>query len=401
MDSPVVFILISMIFTSATLAIIFFLAWKNLGEKRYALTWATGFSIATVQWFLNLNSGWFTNFEVYWLVVNALALTMITLSLRGHCQRTDCGSLPNNLWPYTGAVYFVIVWATIVEPHVGLRTMLVPATGAVTLFLSALIIVRHREKTRPAEWAAAASVVLFGISQGIAAGMAIMQGPAGDETFRALYLNFNFITLPAGYLATSMFVILMVASDISEEMKEVAIRDSLTGLLNRRGLAEHGAVAYASARRANRPISVVVADIDRFKFINDDFGHAVGDNALCHFAELLGHRRREEDILARLGGEEFVVVLPGVDTSTAIEIGEQLRKLIEASPMETEQGGLVMTSSFGVATLNAKDACLTDIIIRADRALYRSKRAGRNQIDLESSQMMLAEDGSLQPVSGT
>ena len=195
-----------------------------------------------------------------------------------------------------------------------------------------------------------------------------------------------------------MFVIFMLASDISEDMKEIAVRDQLTGLLNRRGFTEQGAQAYATARRANRTVSVIMTDIDRFKFINDEHGHAAGDDALCHFARILSAGRRAEDILARVGGEEFALVLPGTDLEAATNIADDLRDLIDTSPIRVEGHAMPMTASFGVATISQKDTCLTDIVVRADRALYRSKRAGRNRVDLESSQIMRAPDGTFKPI---
>ena len=399
MDSQVFYILVSMVFTSAALGIIFYLAWRNLGRKSYALTWAFAFSAAAIQWVVYLGAGLFTNPQVHWLLVSLLAIVLMTLILRGHCQRTGCDLLPQNLWPYSAALFFVVVWTTVIDPHAGLRTMLVPAAAAVSLVLSAWVIIQHRQQTRPAEWAAAISLVLFALSQFIAAGIAVVQGPNVEAGFQSLFMHYNLITLPTGYLATSMFVVFMVASDISEEMKEIAVRDQLTGLYNRRGLAEHGAQAYASAKRHDIPISIVMTDIDRFKYINDQFGHAAGDDALCHIAELLLQDRHDDDVLARVGGEEFVVVLPGVDMARAIDMADELRERIESSSLDVEGEELLMTSSFGVATLTGKDTCLNDIIVRADRALYRSKRAGRNQVDLESSQMMISEDGSLQPIS--
>ena len=400
MTSQVYYIIVAMMLASATLSVIFFIAWKTMGEKKYALSWSVGFLAAAFQWFFNLQPNWFPSHETYWLAVNAFALVLITLGIRGHCQRTRCAFLPDNLWPYAGLVYFGIFWTTVVEPHVGIRTAIVPGVAAGTLFLSALMIIRHREKSRPAEWAAATSMVLFGVSQGIAAGMAAMQGPGGDIAYQSLYLNFNFMTLPAGYMATGMFVIFMLASDISIDMKEIAICDQLTGVLNRRGLGEQGAQAYANARRTGRPVSVVMTDIDRFKTINDDFGHACGDDALVHFSTLLIDGRRAEDILARVGGEEFALILPGTPLDRAIEIADKLRARIEAEEISVNGMPLKMTASFGVAALSDKDSCLSDTIVRADRALYRSKRAGRNQVDLESSQMMMAKDGTLKPIVG-
>jgi diguanylate cyclase (GGDEF)-like protein len=292
-----------------------------------------------------------------------------------------------------------VFWTTVIESNVGVRTALLPGAACVTLFLSALMIIRHREESRPAEWAAAASMVLFGLAQGIATGMALMQGPGGDSAYLALYQHFNFMILPAGYMATGMFVIFMLASDISIDMKEIAIRDQLTGVLNRRGLGEQGAQAYASARRTGRPVSVVMTDIDRFKNINDDFGHASGDEALVHFSTLLIEGRRAEDIVARVGGEEFALVLPGTSIERALEIADRLRAKIEADEVNVDGTPLNMTASFGVASISGRDTCLSDTIIRADRALYRSKRAGRNQVDLDSSQKMLAKDGTLKPIA--
>lgn len=401
MTSPVSYILVALMFTSAMISATFFIAWKTLGEKPYALSWSIGFLAATLQWMFNIAASIFPSPETHWLTVNALALVLITLGLRGHCQRTDCQSLPENLWPFAAIVYAVVVWTTVIDKHVGINMAIVPGVAAITLFLSALMILRHRSKPRPAELAAAITIVIFGLAQMTASGMALLQGPLGEESYRTLYIHFNFLTMPAGYAGMAMFIIFMLASDLSEEMKEVAIQDQLTDVLNRRGFGEHAARAYATARRNEKPVSVVMSDIDRFKTINDDFGHAAGDFALVHFANILKVERRADDIVARMGGEEFALVLPGTTLEDAIQIADDLCARIEASPFEIEGEFIPMTASFGVACISNKDTCLSDIVVRADRALYRSKRDGRNRVDLESSQVLRAPDGSLKPVSAT
>ena len=399
MDSPVYYIIVALMIASFTLSIIFFMAWKTLGKRPYALSWSVGFFAAAMQWFFNLHPGWFSTQEIFWITVNAFALVLITLGIRGHCQRSECDRLPKTLWPYAGLIYAGVVWATVIDPHVGISMALVPASACITLFMSARMIVRHREVSRPAEWAAATSLVVFGISQGIAAGMALMQGAGGDAVYQSLYVHFNFLTLPAGYMAMGMFVVFMLASDISIEMKEIAIHDQLTGVLNRRGLGERGQTAYATSRRNDTPVSVVMTDIDRFKFINDEYGHSTGDAALVHFTDLLRESRRSDDIIARVGGEEFALILPGTGLESAMRIADELCSKVEASRFLVDGNELKMTASFGVATVSTKDGSLSDTTIRADRALYRSKRAGRNQVDLESSQLMLAADGTLKPVT--
>ena len=399
MTSPVAYILVASALNSAMLAVIFFLAWKNQGNRPYALTWSLAFLAATGQWSFNIFGSSIPGFESYWLTVNAFGLAVITLGLRGHCQRTNSQILPQNLWPYATAIYATIFWFTVVEQHVGLRTAILPTVGAISLFLSALMIMRHRDKPRPAEWAAAITMLLFGLSQLAAAYVALLLGPGGNDAYQALYVNINLLSLPAGYTGVAMFVIFMLASDLSEQMKEIAVRDQLTGLLNRRGFAEQTERAYATARRTDRPVSVIMTDIDHFKSVNDEFGHAAGDAALAHFAKILKVTRRTDDILARMGGEEFAIVLPGTVLEESIRIAEELCRLLEEAPMIVDGNAITMTASFGVATLSLNDTCLTDAIIRADRALYRSKRAGRNRVDLESSQIMRGNDGTLKPVS--
>lgn len=396
---PAFNILLAMTLTSAVISITFLLAWRTLGLARHTLSWALAFLAATVHWFTALNQGWFSDFSAYWLVASPSILLFATLWLRGHCTRSDCKILPRNLWPFTVVIYLWIVWTTLAYPHVAASAAIVPATVAVAMFMSAFIVIRHREKTRPAEYATAVSMVLFGLAQSVVCGLSLMQGADGDASYRAMSINILFATVPAGYTGLAVFVLFMVASDLSEEMKELAVRDQLTGLLNRRGFGEQSASAYATARRTSSGVSVVMTDIDRFKNINDDFGHAAGDLALCHFAGMLKAGRRGDDVLARIGGEEFALILPGTNLDDAIRVADELCERVEMTPFDIDARRLVMTASFGVATLSDKDTCLTDAIVRADKALYRSKRKGRNRVDLESSQKLRKSDQSLRPVS--
>lgn len=397
MQSQVIFILVALALSSAMLSVIFISTWKFHGKQPHALSWSLAFLAATAQWTGNIFASAFPNHQSYWLTVNALALVTLTFALRGHCQRTNCQQLPKNLWPYACAVYAAIVWCTVFSPHVGASTAIVPFIGGISMLLAARMILTHRNKTRPAEWGAAVTLTLFGLSQIVAGGFGWMQGAEGSDAYLALYLQFNFLTLPAGYIGTGMFVVFMMASDLSEEMKIMAVQDQLTGLLNRRGFNEAGAHAFATARRTDRPFSVIMTDIDRFKSINDDFGHAAGDEALRHFAQMLRQNRRAEDILARVGGEEFAIILPGTRVEESIHIAEELCSRLENSGLKIADTKLRITASFGVATISNSDESLSDIFERADTALYRSKRAGRNRVDLEASQR-LQIGGNLAPV---
>jgi len=380
------------------ISIIFYMAWKTLGEKPWALRWAMAFVASTIFWLAHLCSSHFPSYEAYWLTANAFGFAMITLALRGHCQRSECQFLPDNLWPISILIFTGVMWTTLVTPHAGLSAAILPVVSALSLLLSGAMIIRHREQTRSAEWASAITMIIFALGQFPAAVFIYGLGPNSDVVMPLMFSHPSILLVPAGYIGMAMFVIFMLASDLYEDMKEIAVRDQLTALFNRRGFGEQGAIAFANARRADQVVSVIAADIDHFKSVNDEFGHGIGDEALRHFAALLSENRRVEDIVARIGGEEFVLVLPGTDIREATSIADELCIRMATSPMVTDGRQIVMTSSFGVASIAEQDTCLTDLVIKADRALYRSKRAGRNRVDLESSQIMRTFDGSLETV---
>lgn len=353
------------------------------------------FVTAAVHWALILAQPAFPTFLSYSMAVNATAIVAITLGLKGHAQRTGTSWLPGQLWPFAAIVFAAFVFLLVGLQHKGASTALIPLFFGITLIMSCRMILVRQGATVLAEWMAASIIMIFAVTQLVVAWLALMQGAAGDQAYRDLYVHWSFLTLPAGYVSMAIVIILMLAADISAEMKELAIRDKLTGLLNRRGLSELAAQAYASAVRANRSITVIASDIDHFKAINDEHGHTVGDLALVQYAQLLTAHRRVEDIVARMGGEEFLIVLPGISLEKGLSVADELCTRMAATPLQASAGGVAMTASFGVASMSDRDTCLTDVIVRADEALYRSKRGGRNRVDLDSSQYMRAMDGSL------
>ena len=398
MTSPYFYIIFSLSISSAALSLIFFIAWRNFGRQPHALTWSLAFLAGSLQWGSALAAGMFPTTEMYLLTKSALTISLVTLGLHGHCQRTEFELFTGKLFPAAIAVFMVVAWFTVVDPHFGFRVAAMPAYAAITLFLSAYMILQYREKPRASEWVTAVFIALFGLSRAVVAVLAATQGAIRQPEIMERFEHITYLTLPAGYMGMSMFIILMMASDISAKMKSLAVRDQLTGLLNRRGFVEYGERAFSAAKRNGSPLSVILTDIDRFKFINDKYGHAAGDNALVHFSGMVAANRRNEDTVARIGGEEFALLLPGTDLASALAIADQLCHAIGSTPLNMTGVGLPMTSSFGVATMSDRDSSLDDMVRRADRAMYRSKRAGRNQVDIDSSQLMLSKDGQLGPL---
>jgi diguanylate cyclase (GGDEF)-like protein len=163
--------------------------------------------------------------------------------------------------------------------------------------------------------------------------------------------------------------------------KSMASLDSLTGVSNRRGLEHFLDAAMQRARATRKPLSVLAVDIDRFKLINDAHGHAAGDRTLVRIAHACRALLREGDLIARIGGEEFLVVLPDSGLAEAAEIAERLRVCIEDLPAaDAPRDGCAATISVGMAEMTAADMGLEDLQKRADEALYRAKAEGRNRV---------------------
>lgn len=166
------------------------------------------------------------------------------------------------------------------------------------------------------------------------------------------------------------------------QLIELATRDSLTGLANRRNLLDRAEQEITRAKRSGQPISMILADIDHFKRINDTLGHEVGDRVIVHAAAQLLKACREQDIVARWGGEEFLLVLPETAIHEAGVLAERIRAALVGGTMEHAGQPVPFTLSFGIATMAAGES-ISDAIARTDRALYRSKAQGRDRVSLE------------------
>jgi len=156
--------------------------------------------------------------------------------------------------------------------------------------------------------------------------------------------------------------------------------DELTGLANRRAFMEAGRSALERARRYERPLSVILFDIDHFKQVNDRHGHAAGDEALRCVAVILRGTARASDTAGRLGGEEFAVLLPETARPEAVKLAERLRRDLAAIEFELDGTSIRFTCSFGVAQREAGTASIDELLKAADVALYEAKDGGRNRV---------------------
>lgn len=170
--------------------------------------------------------------------------------------------------------------------------------------------------------------------------------------------------------------------ELRGRLHEDSIRDPLTKLYNRRFMNESLHRELLRARRADSPLSLIILDLDRFKSINDEYGHDVGDDVLVTVAQSLSRAVREEDYMYRYGGEEFVIVLPGANLDIARERAQEACRKVRALRIDTEKGTLQITISAGVATFPEHGNTQEELIVQADKALYLAKQSGRDRIQL-------------------
>jgi diguanylate cyclase (GGDEF)-like protein len=197
-------------------------------------------------------------------------------------------------------------------------------------------------------------------------------------------------------LALHATLVSLVVGRLLAELRHKARHDSLTGLLNRRAIEEAIGAQMQRGRRTGEPHSLLMLDLDHFKSINDRFGHAAGDLVLQHVATMLQANVRNIDQVARVGGEEFLVLMPGASMDTARPAAERLREQLAVHSAQFEGVDVSISVSIGIAQWADQSEELTRLLIRADAALYHAKAQGRNRVFASGSDNMADEssDGS-------
>jgi diguanylate cyclase (GGDEF)-like protein len=170
----------------------------------------------------------------------------------------------------------------------------------------------------------------------------------------------------------------LMMRDLNQALKEASTTDVLTGIGNRRMLLERLKSEAARAERVNRPLTIAIADIDRFKAVNDTYGHEAGDKVLTEVARTIAANMREYDSCGRWGGEEFLAIMPEITAAEGAVIIERVRQAICAINFSVGGQSVSLTASFGIAQYRP-GMSIFDTISRADNALYEAKRAGRNR----------------------
>jgi diguanylate cyclase (GGDEF)-like protein len=215
-----------------------------------------------------------------------------------------------------------------------------------------------------------------------------MQANTYSESHQELFLQIAdqlAMTLEKGRIYQELLEITEELREARDALETAATRDSLTGLWNRRSILELLKRDMARAQREEKPLSLVMIDVDHFKSINDRIGHPAGDKVLTEVTRRVESTLRSAEILGRIGGEEFLIILYPADRQTALEVMERARRACEAGPVIVDSGEFDVTISLGAAVVDDFEGVDLPVILKAaDHALYSAKEGGRNRSEIET-----------------
>jgi diguanylate cyclase (GGDEF)-like protein len=363
-----------------TLAVPFVLLWFNRRERFYLFMIAAGFFAAALGFVLQcftLPIGLPATkvLSVCSFMLGSLAMSGSVISRYGRpIPWTRFGVLA-----LSGLASFT--WFMFVQPDLTARVLSMNfALGGICLVVAAEM--RSLPGKGPVERMLLVLALLSGINF-IVRPLALASLEGAYESYDTFYRSLYWTTALFSHAVFSLLIALTLltaeALDIIRTLRSETLTDPLSGLLNRRGFDSRAILLIDECEASGLPISLVVADLDRFKALNDQHGHAAGDRVIANFGARLRQVAGDHAIAGRLGGEEFSVLLPAVDAAAARLFAEGVRTLLSASAIDGLPPDLRVTGSFGVAS-RAEGEILEDLTRRADEALYLAKRAGRDNV---------------------
>jgi diguanylate cyclase (GGDEF)-like protein len=388
-------LLAMVVFTPAVAGCLLLLSWLQHPRQLALGVWGSGFLTASVAATLVVvGRGVIPNF---WSIIVGNALFAVAYGIIWSGARAFEGksvSIPK-------ALIGVPVWlvACSISPIFArpeLRASVMAAIGVCYTLLAVLELWRGRGD---AAWRYPIMVLLLGHAAAIPiripiAGAWKHPDPADVDLVTFMIFEGAFVSICGAYLLGGI-----VKDRIALSFRRASLTDPLTGVTNRRGFFEIGERLLARASYGNAPVALAMFDLDRFKTVNDQFGHAKGDEVLIAFCHLASAQLRPNDLFARIGGEEFVAVLPNTTAQDALRLAERVRSAIEGASHTVEDHLVRMTVSVGVASPTEGTTALDVLVSAADNALYRAKAAGRNRVELNSCELERASRGHSDAVS--
>ncbi|TZG28777.1 GGDEF domain-containing protein [Sphingomonas montanisoli] len=370
------FILTILLMVNVLVATALLLAARSLGQPLVARLLAAAFCCNVVMYIVDvLYLALFRDSVALLCLLNALGTLGTMFAAAG--MRVRVG-LPPKIWIYAAVQVLTLaltLYFSLVDPNKGARGAIVPLLASSMIVWGTAAMWRPGRKLLLGERPMIVTSLLMVTTETIGGVALFLRGREPDAFLENVYMFVVFIGLPAMTVALGMFALYLLASDLADRLRRTAETDSLTGAPNRRAIEATGRRVIDEARTAGTPLCAALCDLDQFKYINDRFGHALGDEVLCNIS-LLFERHGSKPLHGRYGGEEFLLFFPGRDLTDVHGEVENLRRDVMALAI----AGLPIqiTASFGLTQLAPLDTLAT-LIKRADQALYASKQTGRNR----------------------
>ena len=324
--------------------------------------------------------------EITFVLINQSTL-MATgyFSLKGCCHLVNTRSLvekiaiPIILITLVASTYF-----TVVENNLAIRFFIASFVSGLFCIIGSSYLLREGFKQLIFQFLFGITLFVHGFFNTV---RSALFSDSAEAWIKSLGIAATDVILCEQILITSLLalcVLMMTNEFISKELRSHAEQDSLTNLFNRRFFLKLLHKSKSLAARTHKPLSLLVLDIDHFKSINDKFGHLAGDEVLIHFAKSVQKILRAEDVMGRIGGEEFAIFLPNTDGNSAVLFAERLRKTLENEAARTSKGNIQYTVSIGVK-LVSNETAIEQALDEADLVMYEAKKKGRNRVEYKSN----------------
>ena len=310
-------------------------------------------------------------------------LLVVGLDLRWRATRAFFGHRPS--WPWFIPLSLAMVLALLLTPAFGIGAIFSLTNALIGAQIIAIIVAIAREREPlPSRWGL---MLAYGVVAASSA-LRVVQGGLLEPQMHSLlpadhFLNLHLIAAAVHISASGAFSLSIAYERSAAGLREAALRDPLTGLYNRGGIELLPRIIKRWG--AQEKMAVVLMDIDHFKKVNDSHGHAAGDAAIAHCADLIRRTFRGHSFIARMGGEEFLVLLPGKGPGHARGLADEMRRAMEEQPLPFQGRRIRLTISIGISHGMADPGAFAHLLDVADQYLYRAKTNGRNRIEIDEA----------------
>lgn len=365
-------LIITTVILNVVLGITLFVIYRALPAQKSFKTWAIAcFSFALANILVSLR-GTIDQPLLTIVVADLLIISVPLLALHGMRQYRQQIDVPRTGMIVTMAISAILLLSAHAIEYIA-QTVTAVLCGVIYLFAANYL--RHiRPTPRITRHLLMGLFGVHGLLMLLMASSALQQADPSKSLFTFLLMAHLIMTT----MTTLLFPVLAFSHN-ERRLLKIAHLDELTELFNRRAFFEHGALLLAQNKQLEKPSCILMIDLDHFKSINDQFGHATGDACLRHVAEIIRKTMRERDVAARIGGEEFAIALSDVDRQQAEMISQRLVEHIAAHAFHFDGNDIELTVSLGGILSTRSRRALSDLLNDADAALYAAKASGRNQ----------------------